>query len=471
MDLLYLVFFAIVAYLVRQVVLPPSNFPRNIPTIPFYVAFIPVLTNMDQEQIFNRYFRAKLEKYGAVNMYFASQWNVLITRPEYVTQVLRNNDVFEKSGNSEKIPHAVVLEYLGDNIISAGNEQWRKYRKVITNSLLFPNTQTLGTHLLELVSRISELLLKSSSVLVPGFLLRFFLASIGDCVIGCNLDAGVLARVRYLKGQIFRPFFMNFPDLDKLPIPSRQRARVAVKEFKALLRQKILDERTVENADRLGPQLAGAVKTGDLTNKQFEDNAIIALVAGHENPEILMTNVLYMLAKNQQVQRELRSQLASIGPDEKEDLAYLNAVIFESLRMYPPIGQLVNRITRQTICLGKDIVIAKGIYVGMNNFITQRDPRYWPDPDTFAPKRWGDTTMEVMKKYTLAKSRCELTAFHGRNRACLGEKFALMEVRKCVVAIVENFEFSLDPTWKEKLTPAGPIWPVQLSLNIKSLVK
>ncbi|OBA23135.1 cytochrome P450 [Metschnikowia bicuspidata var. bicuspidata NRRL YB-4993] len=464
----------LLAYFVRLLVLPPSNFPKNIPTIPFYVVFVPVLTDWDQEKVYQHYFRAKMEKYGAVKMYFGSRWNILVSRPEYIAQVMRNNDVFEKSGNNEKIPHAVVLEYLGDNIISAGNERWRKYRKVMTNSILFPDTLSMDGHLARLMSALDQKAQEKTAMVVPGFLQRFFLACIGDCIMGCNLDTEVagqtiLARVRLLKRQIFRPMFMTFPVLDILPIPARTRARVTVQEFKALLRRKILQERSPETALRLGPQLARAVETGDLTQKQFEDNAMISLVAGHENPEMLLASTLYMLAKHPHVQRELRAQLQLLGPDERPDLPLLNAVIFETLRMYPPIGQLVNRITRQPVRLGKDIVIPRGVYVGIHSLITQRDRGHWPDADDFLPGRWGRTEKEVMQSYTLRKSRCEITAFHGRNRACLGEKFALMEVRKCVVAILGRFRFSLDPAWRERVTPAGPIWPEGLSLLISRL--
>ncbi|KAM9909034.1 hypothetical protein OXX69_005817 [Metschnikowia pulcherrima] len=473
-DWLLITLCIVAAYWLRCLVLPPSNFPRNIPTIPFYVVFIPIFTDWDQEKTFKRFFRAKLEKHGAVKVYFASKWNVLVTRPEYVAQVLRNNEVFEKSGNSEKIPFAVTSEYLGDNIISAGNDRWRRYRKVMTNSILFPDHKPLAGHVQGLISVLDTKYGVNNIVSVPDIISRFFLACVGDCVIGCNLDIdmngeSVLSRVKYLKRQIFRPMFMTFPSLDKLRLPSRQRAKGAIKEFKALLRCKILQERTYENSERLGSNLANAYETGEITEKQFEDNAIIALVAGHENPEMLLTTVLYLLAKHPHIQSELRTKLSEADINEKEDVPFLNAVIFESLRMYPPIAQLVNRITRQSVVLGKDIHIPKGVYVGNNSFITQRDQGYWPNADSFMPERWGTTDKEIMKKYTLAKSKCEITAFHGRNRACLGEKFALVEVRKATIAIVEKFEFSLDPNWKERITPTGPIWPVQLSLHMTKL--
>lgn len=450
----------LLAILARRVVLPPANFPRNIPTIPFYVCFVPILTRMDQRQIYYRYFRDKLEQHGAVKVYFGSQWNILVTRPEYVAQIFKQNDVFEKSGNNAKIPHAVVLEYLGDNVISANNRNWKLYRLVVTDSILFPDLAPIAGHVSELVSALKGAA-GNGPVPVTDMIQRFSLACIGDCVIGCNLDRkidviSVHDRVKYLKSQIFRPLYMNFPDLDRLPIPSRQKARKAIGTFKKLLCAVISASATGENTLRLGPRLAASYSSGDITRRQFEDNAIIALIAGHENPQILLTNILYCLAKHRAIQQELRQSL------QDAQSVLLDCVIYETLRLFPPLGQLINRKTTRGVNLGP-IFIPKHTYVGINSLFAQRSLA-WENADRFCPRRWGTTREEVQRNYTLAKSRCRLTAFHGRARACLGEKFALVQIRQAVARIVEEFEIGLDPAWHDKLTPMGPVWPVQLSL-------
>ena len=88
--------FSYLLYVILDIVLPPFNFPKNIPTIPFYVSFLGAYTNLDQRDIYNLYLREKLEKYGAVKIYFASRWNILITRPEYLLEMFRNEDVYSK---------------------------------------------------------------------------------------------------------------------------------------------------------------------------------------------------------------------------------------------------------------------------------------------------------------------------------------------------------------------------------------
>lgn len=465
---------AVLAVQIRNLVVPPLNFPKNIPTIPFYVTFVPIFKEIDQLEIFNKYYRQKLEKYGAVKMYFGSRWNVLVTKPEYVAQMFKQNEVFEKSGNFEKIPQSVMSQYLGDQIISAGNDKWRKYRKIMTDSIKFPDLAPLEGNVKLLLQNLDNHLAVSKYVRVPDIIQRFSLANIGDCVIGCNLKdsaygSTVHDRVIYLKRQIFRPAFMNFPSLDHIPFPSRQAARAEVKVFKNTLINEILVERNDSNVNRLGSKLAEGYENGEITKEQFMDNSIIALIAGHENPQILMTSILYMLAKHRDVQKRLREELRSYDDDDKINSPYLLGVVYETLRMYPPLGLLVNRITREDTRLGKDIEIPKGVYVGINSLFIQRDPTIWKDPDEFVPERWGTEEKEINAYYTLCKSKCHLTAFHGRSRACLGEKFALHETKLTVIRILEAYDFGLDPNWKERLTPMGPVWPVQLALRMSKI--
>lgn len=89
--------------------------------------------------------------------------------------------------------------------------------------------------------------------------------------------------------------------LDRLPIPSRVAARKAVHEFAANLVNKIGLSNTKNITDKItvGSALVAARDSGVLTEQQFRDNAVIVFVAGHENPQLLITSLLYLLAKYQ----------------------------------------------------------------------------------------------------------------------------------------------------------------------------
>lgn len=141
-------------------------------------------------------------------------------------------------------------------------------------------------------------------------------------------------------------------------------------------------------------------------------------------------------------------------PDALQDMPFLTAVIYESLRLFPPIGQLVNRKTSEDALLGGSIPISKGTYLGYNCYSTNRDKAAWgPAADSFEPGRWGDSTVAIQKHYRLRRARAEFISFHGGRRACLGEKFAVLQMRITLVALIQAFSWLPDPSWVDRKTP------------------
>jgi cytochrome P450 len=131
----------------------------------------------------------------------------------------------------------------------------------------------------------------------------------------------------------------------------------------------------------------------------------------------------------------------------------LTSVIYESLRLFPPIGQLINRKASSLALLGGGLVIPRGTYLGYNCYSTNRDPAVWgPDTEAFRPARWGHSLGAIQRQYRLRRARAEFITFHSGRRACLGERFALLQMRITLVALVREFTWRLDPTWTERMT-------------------
>lgn len=469
--------FLLVVCLVRLVdkLTPPSNFPKNIPTIPIYVSFLGLFTKMDQKDIFETYLRDHLEKFGAVKIYFASRWNILVTKPELLVEIFQDEDTFAKSGNQKKIPYSVLSDYTGDNLISAHGETWKLYRRVLTKALQFPDLTPIVTNSKNFVNLIATRLQGSKSPLMVGDAIqKFALSNIGDSMFGIdfklfdNEHSALNEKLKNVKSQIFKPLYLNFPYLDKFPIPSRIEARKAVRDFRDSYCE-IITSQSKDDFNVAG-SLINALKEGVFTPQQFADNAMIVMIAGHENPQLLLSSLIYVLSRYPHIQSKLREELAGISFDELalEQLPYLNSVIYETLRMFPPLGQIINRITTKPVKMG-NIQMPKGVYVGYNNFVTGRDRTVWEDADTFNPDRWGSEFAQVNRNYSKAKSSARLPAFHGRKRACLGEKFALHEMKQVLNQLLKSFKISPDPNWEDKLTPGGPVSPWRLKVQFEAL--
>jgi cytochrome P450 len=183
--------------------------------------------------------------------------------------------------------------------------------------------------------------------------------------------------------------------------------------------------------------------------------------------------MMRLLAEHPHLQAELRRQIFALTADQRTsaaalaELPLLTAIIYETLRLYPPISQLLNRRTSEDVVLGDgDIVLKAGTYVGYNGYTTNRDQDFWgADSHLFRPERWGSTPEEINNLFRKASSKSSFISFHGGKRTCLGIKFAMNSTRVGISVFLRELEWRLDPTWEKKMTPAGPLMPKGLKLQ------
>ncbi|EAW12454.1 cytochrome P450 [Aspergillus clavatus NRRL 1] len=487
----------------------PPRHPQQIPSVPFWVTLLPFFFDVDQQETFQQYIAKPLQTHGAIKMFFAGRWNVIVQRPAMLAEIFRNEHIYHKSGNQEKIPHSVLAEYLGNfreraqlreisrtdldlrlagsNIISARGDEWRRYRAVIQpglqtsfdSSAVFRHAQRLSAVLLGLQERN-----RRQGVPVQGVLQRYSSANLLRCVLGLSdlsmikmdQDAPLHSIQTSLKRYLFQPIFLNFPVLDWLgwAIPSRRQARNLIQDFSTELQMQIVQAHPPgSSTTSVGGRLATAWRDGTLTTQQFRDNLNVLYVAGHENPQLLLTSALYLLGKFPKVQERLRAEIEQYGTIDEGDtptvswerLPYLSATILECARLFPPISQLINRRVATPTWLAGNLHLTPGMYVGYHSYATNRDPTTWgPDADEFRPERWGHTHEQIFAAYRRAKARAEFITFHGGPRACLGEKFALLQMRVSLLVLVRSLSWTLDPEWTDQMMPAGPLHPRGLRL-------
>ncbi|BDD56891.1 hypothetical protein MAP00_002306 [Monascus purpureus] len=455
----------------------PPYHPRNIPAVPLWVTLLPFIYDVDQECMYKKYIQKPLLEHGAVKIFFGGQWNVLVQRSTYLAEVFRNEETYQKSGNQKKIPHSILAEYLGDNIISSRGDDWRVYREVIKPAL---QARFDGESIAKNARQLCALLRQSQvengqrGCLVQDILQRYSIANIATVIF--RTDLGIMQNphvhlhvlLQQVKREIFQPIFLNFPVLDQLGslFPSRVRARQLVVRFSEELQRILYESRGKSSLPSgepktLGDRLVSARERNVLTQKQFRDNLNVVFVAGQENPQLAMISTLYLLGKYPEAQSRLRREVDECGsgrPIEAicNELPYLTAVVYESIRLFPPISQLINRRVSQSGTLGSRIYLPQGTYVGYNSYSTNRDPATWGlTADQFLPGRWGSTNEQISRRLRVAKARAEFISFHGGGRACLGEKFAVMEIKVALATLVRELSWTLDPEWTDRMTPVS----------------
>ncbi|KAL6418474.1 hypothetical protein ACFW04_012069 [Cataglyphis niger] len=154
--------------------------------------------------------------------------------------------------------------------------------------------------------------------------------------------------------------------------------------------------------------------------------------AGFETSSTTTAFALYELALQPDIQSTLRKEIVEaldksdgkITYDMTTSLPYLDMVVSETLRMYPPLGYL-NRMPSETYKVPNfDLVIEKDtpIYIPMLGL--HYDPEYFPNPNKFDPERFNEENKRD-------RPACVYFPFGEGPRACIGEKIKSKNQKNC----------------------------------------
>ena len=158
------------------------------------------------------------------------------------------------------------------------------------------------------------------------------------------------------------------------------------------------------------------------------------------------------------MQTKLREEILQAGTvdpvaDTVNKLPYLTSVLYEFLRLYPPVSQLINRVTTAPAVLGGEISIPAQTWVGWNAYGVHIDERVWgPKAKQFIPERWGTTVEEMQTKFRRDCVRGAYIPFNAHTRKCLGQGFALLEMKMVLFEMLRRVSWTVDPAYKLKLT-------------------
>lgn len=171
----------------------PEDLPRNIPKVPIYISLLGLWSDMGQDTIYDRWLRPPLEKHGAVKIWFAGRWNVLATRPQFLVDMFRHEDIYAKAGSQKKIPWSVIASLVGDNIINAHGANWKLYTSIMKAGL--QRRITDSGPLLEKSRLFVDILLKEqkkigmeTGVLVNPIIQRWALSCMGISFMNVDLE-------------------------------------------------------------------------------------------------------------------------------------------------------------------------------------------------------------------------------------------------------------------------------------------
>ena len=179
-----------------------------------------------------------------------------------------------------------------------------------------------------------------------------------------------------------------------------------------------------------------------LSVQQIRDQLLTLFVAGHETSANALAWACYLLAQHPHVTTKLLAEIErELGNEpptsaDFERLPYLEQVVKEVLRLYPPAPS-ANRIARDAF-QWKGYTINKGDIVIYSPFITHRMEKYWREPNVFRPERFDPVNGDPITPYSYIP-------FSVGPRSCIGAPFATIEIKTVLAMILQRFRFDLVP--------------------------
>lgn len=260
------------------------------------------------------------------------------------------------------------------------------------------------------------------------------------------------ARMMQIASMIVPVWFLRI-----LPLKRNTEIQDAVATIRRVSQNLIQSKRAkLEKGSRTDVDiLSVAIESGGFTDEDLINQLMTFLAAGHETTASSMTWTVYLLCKHPEVQKKLREELLEslpalsdpsvpISSTDIDRLPYLNAVLNESSRVFPPVPVTLREAENDTTIQGH--FIPKGTTVIVSPWAINTSKALWgDDAHEFKPERW----LGAGKANTGgAESNYAVTTFLHGPRSCIGKDFAKAEFACLVAAFVGRFEVELeDKEW------------------------
>jgi cytochrome P450 len=208
-----------------------------------------------------------------------------------------------------------------------------------------------------------------------------------------------------------------------------------------------LEKREVKDMDILSV----AMESGGFSDDDLVNQLMTFLAAGHETTASAMAWAVYCLCKHPDAQTRLRDEIRSelgsalkdggqISSAEIDRLPYLNAVLQETMRIFPPVPLTLREAAADTTIQG--VFIPAGTTIVICPWAVNTSTHLWgPDAREFNPERW---LQPGTSNTGGAESNYAVTTFLHGPRSCIGRDFAKAEFACLVASLVGKFEMEFE---------------------------
>ncbi|XP_058496287.1 cytochrome P450 3A40-like [Solea solea] len=382
---------------------------------------------------------------------------------------------------------------LNDALVFSEDDHWRRVRNLLTPSFTSGRLKEMFSimkhHSRKMTDCLQSKVDNNDVISIQDFFGPYSLDVMASCVLSVDIDSlnnPNCSMMRHAK-NIFKismpvflfqgcfPFFV--PLLEMIGVSLFCKESIA---FFKMIVKKIRAERNGSSHQTSRDILQQMIKSQTMkeSNNQagLNDHEITSQVtmfafAGFETTANTLYFLAYLLARTPEVMTRLQKEVDSTFPNKGSveyealmQMEYLDAVVSECLRLYPPIARL-DRKAKETVVI-KGITIPKDMGLMVPVYALHRDPELWPEPEEFRPDRFSKENKQNIHPYAYLP-------FGTGPRNCLGMRFGLVIVKLALAEVLQNYSFSVCeeteiPLQMNPESFVAPLRPIKLKMLVRS---
>ncbi|GLG98484.1 Cytochrome P450 4C1 [Gryllus bimaculatus] len=195
----------------------------------------------------------------------------------------------------------------------------------------------------------------------------------------------------------------------------------------------------------------------ELSDEDIREEVDTFMFEGHDTTASAISFALFELSQRPDIQEKVFNELKEVASDNDSQylsldfehlnkLKYLEQVIKETLRLYPSVPMFAREITEEVRLASLPVDIPPGVTVTVVPALLHRNSEFYPDPNVFNPDNFSQEA--ASKRHPFA-----YVPFSAGSRNCIGQKFAMLEMKSILAKIIWNYSLQVDPTFEMELIP------------------
>ncbi|XP_025828850.1 cytochrome P450 4C1-like isoform X1 [Agrilus planipennis] len=391
-----------------------------------------------------------------------------MTSPEDIEKVLSSSVNIDKS-----FSYHLLHNWLGTGLVTSTGQKWQNRRKILTPAFHFNILKSFSNVFIrqteELVKKL-DLECSKPFTNVSQLIYECTIKIIAETAMCTKFDndnrdneeymknvhrMGVISTKRLLRPWLYPQIFYCLTEMYRM---ERNAVKVLHEITTRMIRKRLNEFRLSSNIVKeeqpeetcsgklrqpmLDLLIKLMVENGNIDEHGIREEVDTFMFGGHDTVATSLGFSLMLLACHQEIQNRVREEVLEVFGNannkitfkDLQGLSYMEMFIKESLRLYPSVPQISRRLD-EPITTASGFYLPKDTEVYIHIVDLHLNEELWPDPYRFDPDRF-------LPEATKHRHPFAYIPFSAGPRNCIGQKFAMLEMKAILAGVVRSFRLT-----------------------------